>query len=89
MALGAQPRDMLSLIMRQGMTLVLGGIAIGLAGSLALSRFIESWLFGVSVTDPTTFAVISLLLVSVAFVGCYLPASRAAKVDPLTALRHE
>ena len=89
MALGAQARDMLSLIIKQGMTLVLGGVAIGLAGALALSRLIESWLFNVSVTDPTTFAVISLLLVSVAFVGCYLPARRASKVDPLTALRHE
>jgi predicted permease len=89
MALGAQARDMLSLIIKQGMTLVLGGVAIGLAGALALSRLIESWLFDVSVTDPTTFAVISLLLVSVAFVGCYLPARRASKVDPLTALRHE
>jgi predicted permease len=89
MALGAQPRDMLTLIIRQGMTLVLGGVAIGLAGALALSRSIDSWLYNVSVTDPTTFAAISLLLVSVAFVGCYLPAYRAAKVDPLTALRHE
>src|SRR5262245_26291054 len=89
LALGAQTRDVLWLIVRQGLALTLIGVALGLGGALALTRVIRNLLFGVSATDPTTFAGIALLLVSVAFVASFIPARRATKVDPLVALRHE
>ena len=89
MALGAQTRDVLRLIGREGFVLVLIGIAIGLAGALALTRLMSSLLFGVSPTDATTFAAVPAVLAVVALAACYLPARRAARVDPTVALRYD
>jgi putative ABC transport system permease protein len=89
MALGAQTRDVLKMIMRQGMTRALIGVGVGLVASLVLTRLMKSLLFGVSATDPLTFAFIALLLSTVALLACYIPARRAARVDPLIALRYE
>jgi putative ABC transport system permease protein len=89
LALGAQGSDVLRLILRQGMTLVMLGVLAGVAGALALTRALTSLLFGVSATDPLTFAIVVLLLSAVALAACYLPARRATKVDPLIALRCE
>jgi ABC-type antimicrobial peptide transport system permease subunit len=89
MALGAQTRDVLKLVVRQGMGLTLLGAAIGIAVAVALTRLMKSWLFGVNPTDPLTFAVAALLLTIVALLSCWIPARRAAKVDPIKALRFE
>ncbi|HWO03112.1 MAG TPA: FtsX-like permease family protein, partial [Blastocatellia bacterium] len=89
MALGAQRRDVLKLVVGHGMRLTLIGLGIGLAASLALTRLMSSLLFAVSPTDPLTFVAISLLLVAVALLATYLPARRATKVDPMIALRYE
>jgi putative ABC transport system permease protein len=88
-ALGAQTLDVLKLIIRQGMTLVLTGVAIGLMAAFGLTRLMKSMLFGISETDATTFVIIPLLLAAVAMLACYLPAKRATKVDPLIDLRSE
>jgi putative ABC transport system permease protein len=89
MALGAQASDVLRMVVRQGMILVLIGIGVGVAGALGLTRVIANLLFGVNAADPLTFAAIALLLAFVALLACYLPARRAAKLDPMIALaRH-
>jgi putative ABC transport system permease protein len=86
-ALGARQDDILKLIVGEGLRLTLIGIAIGIARSLALGRFLASTLYAVTPTDPLTFAAISCLLLLVALLACYLPARRAVRLDPLTALR--
>lgn len=89
MALGAQVPDVLRLVLKQGMTLALIGEVIGLVGAFALTRVIRGLLFGVAPTDATTFIAVAAVLTSVALLACYFPACRAAKVDPLVALRHQ
>jgi len=89
LALGARPFDVLSLIVGRGMKLAVAGLAVGLAAALLLTRLMTSLLFGVSATDASTFSLVSVLLLAVAFLACYIPARRATKVDPLVALRYE
>jgi len=89
MALGAQPADVLRLVLGQGAKMVLLGVIIGIAAALGLTRLMANQLFGVTSHDPLTFAAVALLLTVVALLACYVPARRAVRVDPLIALRYE
>jgi putative ABC transport system permease protein len=89
MALGARMTDVFKLVVGQAMMMVLVGIGVGLLGSYFLTRVLTSLLYGVSATDPLTFAGVSLLLAAIALIACLIPARRAMKVDPMVALRYE
>ena len=89
LAVGAQPRQVLLLVLKQGLFLTIAGVVLGLAAAFALTRLLSGLLFGVAAVDVTTFATISLLLVAVSLLACYLPARRAMRIDPLSALRYE
>ena len=89
MALGAERNQVVGLVVRQALTIAILGAAGGLAGAFALTRYLEALLFNVSPTDPATFVALPLILCAVAVAASYLPARRAAKVDPISALRYE
>jgi putative ABC transport system permease protein len=89
MALGGKRSDVLTLIIKKGFVLIVVGLVIGVAGGLALTRVLRSLLYGVTPTDPATFVLVSLLLGAVGLLACYIPARRAAKIDPMAALRYE
>jgi ABC-type antimicrobial peptide transport system permease subunit len=88
-ALGAQRKDVLALVLGEGVKLALLGAAIGIAAGLGLTRLMADLLYGVSATDPLTFAAVPIVLLGVAMLACYIPARRAMQVDPMTALRYE
>jgi len=89
MAFGADRRDVVRLVIREGLRLPLAGLAIGLAGAFIVTRVMEHMLFDVSAVDPATFGAVGFLLAGIAVVACWLPARRAAHADPMVALRHE
>jgi putative ABC transport system permease protein len=92
MALGAEKRNVFRLVIGQGLQLVVAGLAIGAAAALILTRLLSSFshlLYGVGASDPVTFGAVSLMLTGVAVLACYIPGRRAARVDPMVALRHE
>jgi putative ABC transport system permease protein len=89
LAVGAQPRQVLLLVLKQGLALTIVGVGLGLVAAFGLTRLLSGLLFGVGAFDVTTFASISLLLVIVSLLACYLPARRAMRIDPLSALRYE
>jgi putative ABC transport system permease protein len=89
LALGARPADLLRLVVGQGMKLAMAGVAIGVLCAVWLTDFLQSLLFEVSATDPKIFVGVAVLLTAAALLACYLPARKAAKVDPMVALRHQ
>lgn len=89
MALGAQPRSVVSLVMRQGLLMTFAGVAIGLGAAFGPTRFLASLLFEVKPTDPLTFVAVSIVLCAVALVACFIPARRAARANPNASLRYE
>ena len=89
MALGAQPHELHWLVLRQGLKLTLIGLALGLVAALNLTKLLSSYIFGISPTDPGTFAIVSAVLTMVGLLASYIPARRATKVDPMVALRSE
>ena len=89
MALGASRGNVLSMVLNEGLRIVLIGVMIGVGAALGLTRLIKSWLFLVQPADPMTFVGVSLMVVAVAAMACYIPARRATKVDPMVALRYE
>ena len=89
MALGARRAEIRALVLREGLTLAAAGVALGLAGALALTRILSGLLYGVSTTDPSTFVTTGLILTAAAMLACYVPARRAARVDPMVVLRCE
>jgi len=89
MALGAQGRDVLKMLIKEGLVLALIGVGLGLGAGIALTRFLASVLYGVGATDPATFILVPILLIGVAMAACFVPARRATKVDPMVALRYE
>jgi ABC-type antimicrobial peptide transport system permease subunit len=89
MALGANPRDVLRLILGEGLKLVLAGVALGIIAALAMTRLLTTLLYGVSVTNPVIFLSVVLILVAVSLAACFVPARRAMRVDPIVALRYE
>jgi ABC-type antimicrobial peptide transport system permease subunit len=89
MALGAQRRDVLRLVLARALRIVVAGLIVGLAGAVAVTRVLQAFLFGVTPTDPMAFAIVTLLLVAVALMAAWLPARRATRIDPSTALRAE
>jgi ABC-type antimicrobial peptide transport system permease subunit len=89
MALGAQRREVLQLVLRQGLTLACIGVGVGLVGALVVTRLLRGILFGVTATDPLTYIAVPSALLAVALLACWFPARRAASIEPMTALRHE
>jgi putative ABC transport system permease protein len=89
MALGAQKRDVLRMVLGEGFRLVALGVLIGVAGGIALNRFLSSLLFGVSAANPATYVEAALLMIGIALLACYIPAARASRVNPMVALRYE
>jgi len=89
MALGANPRDVLNLVWRQGMSLVAVGVSLGIATAWALTRGMAHILVGISASDPVTYGIVAIMLSAVVLLACWIPARRAMRVDPMVALRYE